>query len=162
VLLDVQSSVLNQLVLFSSYVVDSYSSRTHTYASMTESVLEMVRWCTVLPPASATREQSPRPRIPRMDDCTGSTPPLEGESRLSVLAHAMEGDRLRCAKSRNPRPLWKEIGISVRVRCAKSRNPRPKSRNPPPLRKEIARSASSSASAAPRLSVLHPRVDTKR
>ncbi|ONM17016.1 Photosystem II stability/assembly factor HCF136 chloroplastic [Zea mays] len=51
----------------------------------------------------------------------------------------MEGDRLRCAKSRNPRPLWKEIGISVRVRCAKSRNPRPKSRNPPPLRKEIAR-----------------------
>jgi hypothetical protein len=58
----------------------------------------------------------------------------------------MEGDRLRCAKSRNPRSLWKEISISVRVRCAKSRNPRPKSRNLPPLWKEI-------ASAAPRLSV---------
>uniref|UniRef100_A0A804LH65 Cryptochrome/DNA photolyase FAD-binding domain-containing protein n=2 Tax=Zea mays TaxID=4577 RepID=A0A804LH65_MAIZE len=51
-------------------------------------------------------------------------------------------------------------------RPAKSRNPRPKSRNPPPLWKEIAsgpplrpnsRSASSSAFAAPWLSVLHAR-----
>jgi hypothetical protein len=97
-----------------------------------------------------------------MDDCTGSTPHSEGESRLSVLAHATEADRLRYAKSRNPRPLWKAIGISVRVRYAKSRNPRPKSRNPPPLWKEIARSASSSVSAAPRFSVLRPRVATKR
>ncbi|PWZ34377.1 putative glucuronosyltransferase [Zea mays] len=38
------------------------------------------------------------------------------------------------------------IGISIRVCSAKLRNPRPKSRNPPPLWKEI-------ASAAPRLSV---------
>jgi hypothetical protein len=38
------------------------------------------------------------------------------------------------------------IDISIRVRSAKLRNPRPKSRNPPPLWKEI-------ASAAPRLSV---------
>jgi hypothetical protein len=38
------------------------------------------------------------------------------------------------------------IDISIRVRSAKLRNPRPKSRNPPPLWKEI-------ASAAPRLSI---------